>query len=589
MSDHDSSGVGKRAEKKAEPEEKEGDSPIFKLLTANASLVAWLVFLGFGGALLTFYYMQIGYFPEIAWKDSFTYLAAISLLGGGVVVAYGLLVFIPGVIWSEFLIFDTALRVRLCCDPPNDHEPCYRNTIVHVVAPFGAFMLIMHVARFISQNWVEPVAFGGLAALIGYYWFDFDVLLEHVVHKNEHRSRRIKAVAAATFSAFIGLIALLIIYHFVAPADSSGSGKGRPDFYLLMVCTIVVIASDLFVAVQFRDKLTRAVLTGAVAGLVLLFCGEILAGGAASHSKRILEQFGLGGGDRNAVTILVNEEGQEILKNLDLRLSKDLVERKIPNVKILSRLGSEYCFLIEGRHVVLPKSAVISWAGVVDPTYDHPPILAQAGKSAFWPEEQAYRGFWDAVALLVGTVVGMQSGGAAANLQRRRNSLLKPLFAKGYCAVISGDSFLSQCVSELVLKELNARFDRLGLRRRSKVRIASLAEKLPDARVILCAGSEPSVVSGLAMPFESRLHDIGPPAEYGLIHWKRDTREPHQCFLIIAGDRVDLIQIAIRHVVSRLFLLRLDDRRSEDFEALIRVDGIAGATPEIQTMFIHLP
>lgn len=85
------------------------NEPLGEIVTANATLIAWLVFLGFGSAFLAFFYSHIHYFPELKWQESFSYLAAASIFGGGVVAVYSLLLFVPGWIWSEFLIFDAEL------------------------------------------------------------------------------------------------------------------------------------------------------------------------------------------------------------------------------------------------------------------------------------------------------------------------------------------------------------------------------------------------------------------------------------------------------------------------------------------------
>src|SRR5688572_6126849 len=90
------------------------------VLTANSSFLAWLVSLGFGGALLVLYYTHIHYFPDLEWKESLTYLAALSLLGGTVAFLYSLLLFFPGLIWSEFLIHDSEMEDKLCY-PDTDH------------------------------------------------------------------------------------------------------------------------------------------------------------------------------------------------------------------------------------------------------------------------------------------------------------------------------------------------------------------------------------------------------------------------------------------------------------------------------------
>jgi hypothetical protein len=561
-------------------EARNGSASIFKLAAANLTLTAWLVFLGFGGALLTFYYMQISYFPEIAWQDSFTYLAAISLLGGGAVVTYGLLVFIPGVIWSEFLIFDTALRERFCCDRPNNNEPCYWTTILHLVVPFAIFVTLIHIARLFNPSYLEPAAIGGLTGLTIYYHLDFDVLLEKVNAEADRRSRRIKAVAAVDVATLASLTALLLIYHFVAPTSNS-----KKEWPLLIVCSLVVVVSNLLVAVQFRNKLPRAIVTGILAGLLLLFCGEILSRGAAAQSTRILERFGIGG--RNLVTLLVSAEGQAILKKFELTLSPDSEEERIPNVRILSRLGKEYCLLIKSHRVILPKRAVISWLADGDPEGEPSVLPAHAAarsESNPWPQRVA----GDLISLLAGAFFGWCAGKAAQRQWRRKHEPWQPLAAEDSCAVIPADSFSSLSISELALTELHAHFGRWGLSRKREIHVVELDNKLPGARVIVCPCSVRDNLSEMIHSLESKLRRAEVPNEYGLIYWMRSKNDPNRNLLVIAGNRNDLVQAGVRHVVSRSFLSLLDARQSEEHEVLVRVvDDGSGAQPEIQPVFLR--
>jgi hypothetical protein len=129
---------------------------ILDMLNGNPTLMAWLVFLGLGGAFLTSYYAHIHYFPVLDWKESFSYLAAILILGGGVAVVYGLLLYFPGVIWSEFLIYDTELQDYFCYFGREGfgrqtNEPCYWRIGKDLVGPFLLFMVAVHTAMYCGK------------------------------------------------------------------------------------------------------------------------------------------------------------------------------------------------------------------------------------------------------------------------------------------------------------------------------------------------------------------------------------------------------------------------------------------------------
>ena len=334
------------------------------LLSANGSVVVWLVFLGFGGTLLSLYYANIHYFPELEWKESLTYLAALSLLGGSIAILYGLLLYVPGIMWSEFLIHDSELEERLCY-PGRGHEPCYWSVGKHLGLPFLGFMAVMHVAALFGF-WVTALsAFGLLTFLSGYLWKRFRDHLKNKRHwvtqaQERQKTLLLKYVAAFDLSAVASLISVLLLYRLVqAEADAE---KVWP---MLLICTVVVTTANLFVAVQHRDRPWRSVMTAILFALTLLACGEIVAEGEAAVSTRLMEKFGVG--ERVRYTLVLSPQGRQVLENLKIIPPADppggvaVVERAC----ILSRLGKEYYVEVGGRRVALSREQVLSWS--VDP------------------------------------------------------------------------------------------------------------------------------------------------------------------------------------------------------------------------------
>ena len=343
-------------------EEQAAGQALSGILTANASFVVWLVSLGFGGALLVLYYTQIHYFPELEWKESLTYLAALSLLGGTVAVLYGLLLFFPGLIWSEFLIHDSELEDKLCYKAGDHLEACYRGVGLHMALPFLIFMGIMHFAALAKDPWQIATAVVSLLAPIS-------VLLawrfQTHIDKKEKEHRRVahaspgslllKYVGLFNVSALISLASLLFLYAIVDPSEES--------WRMFLICTVVVVVTNLLVAVQYRRRAGRAVVTAILATLVLLACGEIFSGRQTALSSRLMAGFGFGG-DR--VTLIAKEEAIGILKGHDVPFQVRPGVVAVRNARILSRLGKEYFVEIRHRRVAIPRDLVLSWSAPVE-------------------------------------------------------------------------------------------------------------------------------------------------------------------------------------------------------------------------------
>jgi hypothetical protein len=344
------------------------------ILGANEVLASWFVFLGFGGFFLILYYCRIGYFPELEWEKSLTFLAAISLLGGGITAIYGLALVVPGFIWSEFLIFDQFLRQRFCYEGPDGREPCFQSLLEKLVLPFAVFMAAVHAVALLQRPWIVVLtAVVGLGALCrhSYGLFKEEIKkiqeaaaeggrLKRFMEKNESTCLY-KYTATAGVAALAGLTSFLIIYTIVSVSPSFKSAG------LLFICTFSAVVSNLLVAVQFRHKPVRAILTGVVAALTLLIAGEILAGDREALSMRVMDQFGIGGRDQeHAITVVVSKAGREVLtrNHVEKMSPREGDTAAIENVRIFSRLGDEYLIEAEGRRIVLPKTMVLSWSKI---------------------------------------------------------------------------------------------------------------------------------------------------------------------------------------------------------------------------------
>jgi hypothetical protein len=347
MSDEQSDREAGRGETVAEP---------FKSYTSQ--LIA--VFLAFGGAMLVLHYARVGYLPEIRWENSLSYLFALSLIGGGLTLLYGLLLFFPGVIWSEFLVFDAHLRSRLCYHTSDGLEPCLLHIARDIAVPFAIFMTSAHWA-ITAKDPVQLAAIvaEGLALASIYLWWrlrklshpDPEVGGVNGVQGPTSSALLVKYLLAFISSAGISLVSVVVISYVEDPQD---------HVPLLALCTIVVILANLLVAMQFRSRRMRAIVTSFLAAAVLLAAGEVMQQGAEHRmSARILSQFGIDTAD--PVTVVIDARGSEVVKRLGIAAQSDASGGRIEQVHILSRLGAEYFLRVGNRSFTLPKEMVVSW------------------------------------------------------------------------------------------------------------------------------------------------------------------------------------------------------------------------------------
>ena len=347
--------------------------PWFDLKELDPALLLWLVLYGLGGGLLSMYYASIGYFPQIQWEESLIYLGAMTIAGAFLLLVFLLLLYVPGRIWCHFLICDRVLAEIFCYDPQRT-KPCLKEVGKRIVVPFVLFVVAVHVL--FSQTAgrdLTPEALGFLIVLLGVSFllaatclFFFLIRkamlgLESWTSLPVDRRRHLFKLSGFFFlSGFSSFLAMWMIHWVDVPAS-------RELVLLPIVCTTVGTFVNLFVAMthhEGRDG-ARAALWAAIAGsFVLLILGDFLVQKQdAKLSARTMSLFGLG--FHHSTELIVKKGGCEILKAHAILAVKQCGERTvIPEINILSRLGSEY-FLHSSRHgkaFALPKEEVASWS-----------------------------------------------------------------------------------------------------------------------------------------------------------------------------------------------------------------------------------
>jgi hypothetical protein len=354
--------------------ETQQESEISKLLIANTTLAVWLSFLAIGGGLLALYYAKIGYLPEIEWKAVLIYLFICTIVGGTIGLLLTIALFIPGVLWSEFIIFDPAFEKHLSYNLERK-EPCMRSIIICLGLPFLLLLLISHLLLLVGRAF----EYWGWAAvlLLATFWImrlRFEAILLKEKKSKAHATNKPKPVKGwylkrirkflrprrkfmsrqtfkcsfwFTLSVLLSQLSMYVIYRL------SGSVREPTRFMALTVlCTAGVWISNHVVAFWYHRYPRQAVVTAFVAAGLLLFTADNFS----SLSVRLMNRYGIGYNKR--VNMLVTDHGFAIITSLGV---PDCGTSQVCNVEILSKVGDQYFLRVGDKaYVTLPAADVVA-------------------------------------------------------------------------------------------------------------------------------------------------------------------------------------------------------------------------------------
>lgn len=356
------------------------------------TLVAWLTFLTLGGGILLLYYARLRYLPEVEWDKSLVYLALATLIGGTVALLLGLSLFVPGYIWSEFLICDERLKNAFCFHP-DTNETCLQTLAKNIGLPFWFVLLGSHLTLLVVPLFMSATTLQDKTLLWIYAGVSFVLLLvvsrcmkvmfRRLLHiarkaeieksknpersgqagncstqekerrKQEDQRRVFKYIAWFGLSVLVGQISMILIYLL------SGRQTGLPFLITTIACGLGVLISNHFVAIHYRTSHVQSIIAALVITVLILFFTER----NEKLSLKIGSFFGVGY-ESQKVNLLLDDEGRRIICELKLPNTctdpKDSSDNKISGVYILSRLGNEYYLDYQGKTFTLPKSAVRS-------------------------------------------------------------------------------------------------------------------------------------------------------------------------------------------------------------------------------------
>jgi hypothetical protein len=323
----------------------------------DTTVLAGLVFLGFGGGIISFYYSHIRYLPDIEWSQSIVHLATATLIGGGFTMLLTLSLFLPGCMWSAFLIRDERLKDSFWFNENTD-EVCLRTLLRNIGLPFGVVVFATHIVLVASEaGWEDSLlyVYGITCAILLIpmgFWIKHNLnnLLEGKELGKEKDRRLFKYIAWFLVSIILSQFSMLLIYLF------SGRPTGKAFWITTIFCTLGVFISNHFVAIHYEKSRVQSVLVSLVIAALLLF----IADRNSTLSVQVMAFFGLG--EKSAsLDLLLNSEGAEASEKLGFQdRCTPKFEQRLCDVQVLSRLGNEYLLKAGDQIFTLPKSAVIS-------------------------------------------------------------------------------------------------------------------------------------------------------------------------------------------------------------------------------------
>jgi len=319
---------------------------IDKLVLANISLVIWLIFFAIGGGILALYYAKIGYLPDMEWKAALIYLFVGSLVGTAIGLLLTLSVYIPGVIWSEFILYEPGLNFSYRPSSETD-ELCIRSMIRYLGVPFLAALLLSHVALVAGKK---------------SFWFFAGVILLAMfltmrrLFSSQPSEQIFKISFWFTLSVFLNQIAMYVIYWL-----SGRPAEWRIFIPLILMCTTGVWITNHVVALRHRYYPRQAIVAALLAAGLLLFTADHFS----SLSLKLMKRFGLGD---QKMTVVLNDHGAGVAIDLGLNPKQDPTKKTLENVELLSKVGDYYYFKVgEETFIMLPKADVVAFKKVPGP------------------------------------------------------------------------------------------------------------------------------------------------------------------------------------------------------------------------------
>jgi hypothetical protein len=311
-----------------------------------SGLSVWFLFLFSGGVVFAVYYARIEYLPDIEWNSALSYLAAASMIGGGLLITLSLFLIAPGLIWTTQLTRGDTLKKAFCSD--SQHATLdLRKLLTGLVVWLFLFSALTHGFLIYHYRWFLVGL--GIVVLVQCVYIRFFEL------KDVAAGKRNEQFAVYGFWYIVSLAdvtaATYILFTWLGLSSAT-----YPKTHLV-ICTLGLVIANFVVTLFLHQKERGKAFAAAVMfALAIIITGDYFD----PVPEKILAKYGFG---LQPVQIIVSEDGYKVLALEGLAPSDSSTGPKaISNVSILCRMGQNYFLQIGNRKVTLRKSDVVSWS-----------------------------------------------------------------------------------------------------------------------------------------------------------------------------------------------------------------------------------
>jgi hypothetical protein len=311
-----------------------------KYLSNHFLMVLWsLVLLG-GGFFFLIYYAHINYVPEITARAAAPLLIASSITGLSLVVIFLLLLFMPGTIWSRLIKNDEDL---------SDLMSNSGDLVLWHLPPFITFLLGIYL-YFIGKQSIGT-SISALAPTLTIVFLCFTSLPFHKI---------IKFLLGWFLSTILLLLPLAILSATGLEAEYHSASFGYTPLFLPVLALAFI--NYIIINPTEMSETSRNYTIGFVVLLMTLLSFNsmhVLPAG-------LMKIFGFG--NISGVNMVVNQEGLDTLKKLQISEKNNQEQGAFGPLTILSKLGGQYYISYTNKSsgnvhkFTLREEQIVSWS-----------------------------------------------------------------------------------------------------------------------------------------------------------------------------------------------------------------------------------
>lgn len=354
---------------------------LFSTVAQNTSLLTWIILpsIALGGATFIVYFASIGYMPELDIQKAVYQIYTAALTGLLLFSAFSIAVIIPGLFYENW-IKQSPFKEKI----EGDSFGFIRLSLSQTFLIVGLSLLATPAINLNQSSPNIPLLNLLALTLLGFFLAFIGICLVKDVIQSD-KEKNIKQKKIKLFSSdlrskklWISVLYSCTNYMFVITFFSYASvgtdalvfmskNTGRTLIFLISIPIILIIFNKLAIEVAPKKGIMRFI-TFLLSGLFSVAIIQALFSDLSFLPSRIVKIYGWG--NISNVNIVLNQEGCEVVKYLELNTVKKEEEDKLcklEKVHILSRFGEKYYLRLETKNTSvldfeIPVSMIHSWS-----------------------------------------------------------------------------------------------------------------------------------------------------------------------------------------------------------------------------------